>query len=347
MTEATRTSAATLHDVAREAGVSLATASRSINGSTRKVNEELRQRVLLAADKLGYVANQSAQAIAKGSASTVALVVSDIADPYFSSMASGVIRGAEEARLLVTMAMTERSAARELELVRALRGGRPRVLVLTGSRFAGTELEASLVKELTAYEETGGTVVIVSQRSLPFDTVQIDNLAGARDLARALVDQGYRRFAAFTGVSSLLTSSDRLQGFRDGLGEFGLALDDDRVYRTDFTRDGGIAAVDAMLDDGIDDIDCVFAVNDVMAIGALSRLRDRGVSVPDDIAIAGFDDIDTARDVTPALTTVRLPLADVGAEAIHLALTADQRTSVATVTIGGDVVLRASTPRRA
>ncbi|MBU1249718.1 MAG: LacI family transcriptional regulator [Actinobacteria bacterium] len=346
MSDTTRSSPATLHDVAREAGVSLATASRSLNGSTRRVNDQLKERVLQAAEALGYVANHSAQAIAKGTTSTVALVVSDIADPYFSTMASGVIRGAENANLIVTMAMTERSAQRELELVRALRGGRPRVLILTGSRYAGTDLETALVKELQAFEETGGRVVIVSQRSLPFDTVQIDNHGGAKALAEALVGQGYRRFAAFTGVQSLLTSRDRLDGFRAGLAEHGVSLDENRVYPTDFTREGGVIAADALLEHGVQEVDCVFAVNDVMAVGALSRLHEAGVRVPDDVAIAGFDDISTARDVTPALTTVSLPLRDVGSSAIELALTAGDRTDPDVVTITGEVVLRASTPPR-
>ena len=143
MVEAARTSPVTLHDVAREAGVSLATASRSLNGSTRKVNGDYRDRVLEAAERLGYTPNLSAQAVAKGATSTVALVVSDIADPYFSSIAAGVIRYAEEERLLVTMAVTGRRAERELELVRTLRGQRPRVLILSGSRFVAAELERS------------------------------------------------------------------------------------------------------------------------------------------------------------------------------------------------------------
>ena len=176
--------------------------------------------------------------------------------------------------------------------------------------------------------------------------MQIDNYGGARSLALALVDQGYRRFAVFSGVKSLLTSRDRVQGFRDGLAERGVDLADERIYAAEFTRDGGAAAVGALLDDGIDDVDCVFAVNDVMAVGAMSRLRDAGVHVPDDLAIAGFDDISTARDVTPALTTVSLPLREVGASAIELALTADGRTEPEVVTITGTVVLRDSTPHR-
>ena len=129
-----RASAPTLHDVAAAAGVSLATASRVLNGSARKVAESYRDRVQAAADELGYTANLSAQATARGTSAIIALLVADIADPYFGQLASGVARGADEAGLVVTIAITERDAARETRLVRALRGQRPRALILAASR---------------------------------------------------------------------------------------------------------------------------------------------------------------------------------------------------------------------
>lgn len=335
---------ATLHDVAREAGVSLATASRSLNGSTRKVNDEYRSRVLAAAERLGYIPNFSAQAIAKGMSPSVALVVSDISDPYFSSIAAGVMRGADEEGLFVTMAVSERNPGRELSLVKSLRGQRPRVLILTGSRRldAGAD-DALLERELTAYEESGGRVVVVSQRSLPFDTVQTANYEGARDLARSLAERGNRRFAALTGRGALLTSADRLRGFRDGLADAGLELREDLVVPGEFTRDGGYEAMGHLLERGLDDVDVVFAVNDVMAIGALSRLREAGISVPEQVGVAGFDDIATARDVSPALTTVQLPLEEIGRLALAMALRDRENDEPDLRTLGGKVLLRAST----
>jgi LacI family transcriptional regulator len=339
-------SPATLHDVAREAGVSLATASRSLNGSTRKVNDDYRQRVLAAAARLNYSPNFSAQAVAKGSTSTVALLVSDIADPYFSSIAAGVIRAAEAEGLIVTMAVTERSTERELELVRALRGQRPRVMILTGSRSDGSESQTALIAELKAFAATGGRVVLISQEGLPFSTVVVDNYLGARALANSLVDAGYRRFAAIGGARTLVTSRDRLAGFADGLAEHGIAIHPDHIVRGEFTRDGGFQAATELLAGGVDQIDLVFAVSDVMAIGALSALREAGISVPADVAVAGFDDIDTARDVTPALTTVNIPLADLGRQAMELALSDAALSSDEVIRVETRVILRASSPRR-
>jgi LacI family transcriptional regulator len=336
----------TLHDVAREAGVSLATASRALNGSTRTVNESFRRRVLDAALRLNYTPNLSAQAVAKGLSTTISLLVSDIADPYFSSIAAGAIRAADEQRIATTMAVTHRDAERELELVRVLRGQRPRAIILTGSRWDGVASEHRLAEELAAYESTGGRVVLVSQRTLPFATVQLGNATGARELARALVAAGYRRFAVIAGDDRLLTARERVRGFADGLAEHGIAIHPSRIVRADFSRDGGRHGAEQLLEQGLDGVELVFAVSDVMAIGAMSAFRAAGLSLPTDIAVAGYDDIATSRDVTPALTTVAVPLEEVGEHAVRLAL--DPATDSTTVEpVGATVVLRESTPPRA
>jgi len=341
---ARRTAAVTLHDVAREAGVSLATASRALNGSARTVNDEYRQRVLAAALKLSYTTNLSAQAVAKGSTTSVALLVGDIADPYFSSIAAGVIKGSEEAGLIVTMSVTERSSERELELVRALRGQRPRVIILAGSRSSNEQHQGELQRELEAFEAAGGRVVFVSQHELPFDTVRIDNYGGARALAESLVGLGYTRFAAITGETALLTATDRLAGFADGLAEHGLRILPEHVVSGGFTRDGGYEGALELADRGLDGVELIFAVNDVMAIGAMSGLRSRGIEPGRDVAIAGFDDIQTVRDVTPALTTVGIPLFEVGESALAVALRARESGAERDLSVATAVVLRASTP---
>lgn len=342
-TGTSRRSPATLHDVAREAGVSLATASRSLNGSTRKVNEEFRTRVLAAAARLDYSPNLSAQAVARGTTTTVALLVADIADPYFSSIAAGVVAEADGERLIVTMAATERDPVRELDIVRALRGQRPRVMILAGSRPTTDPTEGALAEELRAYERSGGVVVLISRNELDLRTVLVDNRAGAEALARELVAIGYGRFAVITGDEGLRTGADRVEGFRSGVEAAGAALDDEHLVRAAFTRDGGYEAMRTLLARGLDGIELVFAANDVMAVGALSAIRDAGLVPGTDIAIAGFDDIPTVRDVTPALTTVRLPLEEIGRQALRLAI---GDADVAPDALRIDVVLRDSTPPR-
>lgn len=334
---------ARLADVARHAGVSIATASRAIHGAEgRVVTEELRQRVLAAASELGYVLNTNAQAVARGRADVLALVVHDISDPYFSTIAAGVMAAAGRAGRLVTLAVTNRDPQQEVAYVRTFRQNRSRAVVLVGSRTSAQHHAEALTRELAAFEAEGGRVVLVSQPLLPFDTVAFDNRGGAQELAEHLAELGYRSFGVLSGPRGLVTAADRLTGFRRGLSKHGIGLERAAVHRGEFTRDGGYQAMAELLSSG-QSVDCVFATNDVMAVGAIACLRDHGRRVPQDVAVAGFDDISMLRDVAPALTSVQLPLESTGEAAAALAL-APAASDRRVVTVAGRVVLRASTP---
>jgi LacI family transcriptional regulator len=207
---------------------------------------------------------------------------------------------------------------------------------------------------------------MVSQQKLPVDTVVIENRAGARELAKELCGLGHRRFAVLAGPPELLTARDRVAGFRQGLERSGVPLPSVNIVHGPFTRDGGYMAMQDVLRRGLD-VGCVFAVNDVMAVGAMAALREHGAREHGSrdhgsrdhgsrdhgqrepgarraggVAVAGFDDIEWLRDVVPSLTTVRLPLAEVGAAALDLVLQPPaDRPRVRRVQ--GEVVLRAST----
>ncbi|MCK2242055.1 MULTISPECIES: LacI family DNA-binding transcriptional regulator [unclassified Crossiella] len=332
----------TLAEVARQASVSLATASRVLNGSTRQVSTELRDRVLSTARSLGYLPNASAQALARNSSVLVGLVVHDIADPYFSSIAAGVTKVAEENGLIVVLGTTNRDPGRELALLSTLRAHRARAIVLAGTRTTDRNTTAQLAAEVQAFTAQGGRLACVSQARLPADTVIPANKLGATKLARALVEQGHRRFAVLAGPAELVSARDRLAGFRAGLAESGIELAADAVLHGGFTRDGGFAAAQQLLT-GKTGATCVFAVNDVMALGAMAAFRQAGLTVPNDISVAGFDDIPTLSDLVPSLTTVRLPLEEMGERAARLALDEQPPPQTRSIRINGEVVLRDST----
>lgn len=340
--KADRRGVVTLEDVARHAGVSLATASRALNGSDRKVRQELQERVAASAAVLKYTPNAQAQAMARGRTNVIGLIVHDIADPYFASIAAGVIAAADAEGLLVTLASTGRSSEREVQHVANLRAQRAQGVIIAGSRDAETSRRGPLGQEVTSFESGGGRVVLVSQHRLDTDTIVVENQSGARDLATALVGLGYRRHAILAGPSTLLTAIDRANGYRRGLTAAKLSVPAECVVEGDFTRDGGYRAAVELLG-RLDQIDCIFAVNDVMAVGAMAALRDHGVSVPGDVALAGFDDIATLRDVTPRLTTVQIPLTDVGAQALRLVLQ-DPGPQPRIRRVKSTVVIRDSTP---
>jgi LacI family transcriptional regulator len=334
---------ATLQDVADRAGVSLATASRVVNEGSRRVGTRLAQRVNEAVTELGYTANLQARAVATGHSTMVGVVVHDISDPYFSSIAAGLIEAAAERRLLVCMSSTPATEAAEREYVALMRAQRARAVVLIGSSTDDTAARDALRAEVAAFTRSGGRAVRVGQDLLGVDTVLPENGAGAEALARALVALGHRSFAVLAGPRGLLTARDRLDGFRAGLAAWSVPLDPGRIVHGGFTRDGGYEAMSAVLADGRPLPDCVFAVTDVMAVGALARLRASGIDVPAGIAVAGFDDILTLRDVYPPLTTVRLPLRRMGQMAAGLVLGDGGPDQPRVVPVPGEVILRDST----
>ncbi len=343
----TRRTPVTLADVAKRAGVSLSTASRVINGSARQVTPDLAQRVAAAAAELGYTPNAQAQALARNASNVVGLVAHDIADPYFSSIVNGAMRVADRHGLIVMVGNTFRNPHREVEYVGALRAHRVRAIILVGTRTSGRAMTERLAAELAAFTAEGGRAACVSQPRLPIDTVVPENRSGARDLVRQLVALGHERFAALAAPRTLLTSRDRLAGFRDGLAEAGLELPEERVAEGALTRDGGYEAA-AELVARKTDATCLLTVTDVMALGAMAALRERGVAVPGELSVAGFDDIATLRDFTPALTTVRLPLEEMGVRAAELALGDDGDRAAGgpsprIVRVPAEVVIREST----
>jgi LacI family transcriptional regulator len=332
----------TLEGVARSAGVSPATASRALNGTSR-VREELRARVVAAADRLGYIPNAHAQALASASSRVVGVICHDVSDPYFAAIASGVMGAASDRGLLMMLASTFRDPAREIAYVSTLRAQRARAILLIGSGFEDRAWERAMKDELEPYLRGGGRVAVVSRhRTLRVDTVSPENHAGGAALARAMLSLGHRDFAVLTGPRALTTVSERLGGFRQGLAEAGVELAPEQVVEGSFSRDGGYRACAELLARGLR-ASCVFALTDVMAIGALAALRDRGLRVPEDVSLAGFDDIPIVRDLTPPLTTVALPLARMGRTAVALALREPRGQRSRVERLGGDVVLRSST----
>lgn len=352
----------TLADVAHWAGVSLATASRALHGAGgRTVRPDLRARVLAAAVELDYSPNANAQAIVRGSTSTVGLIVQDLGDPTGAAIAAGVMAAAGDRDLIVTVAATGFDPDLQIRHVEALRRQRARAIILAGARFADPDSSSRLADELRGYAVGGGRLAVIGRPGLPAPTVVTDDVGGARRLAVALHGLGYRRFALLTGPEDLLTADDRVTGFLDGLAGLGITVPAEDLLSAAVTRDGGYAAMTELLDredhrDTVADTPlAVFAVGDMMAVGAMAAARDRDLRIGTDVAVAGFGDTPTLRDIRPGLSTVRLPLVDLGRWAVDLALggaVTDRPTPAAatdpdappTVPTGSDVVLRDSTP---
>ncbi|GAA0715103.1 LacI family DNA-binding transcriptional regulator [Dactylosporangium roseum] len=310
---------ATLADVARRAGVSPATASRIISGSTKLVTEELRSRVLRAVDELQYVPNAHAQLLARAQRTAVGVIVHDVSDPYFAEITRGLQQVATANGKLVIICNSYRDPARELEYVELLRAQQVAAIVLAGSGYHDPAFTKALRGKLAAYTRTGGRVSVIGRHELPGDAVMPANEEGGYLAGVEVFGSGHRKVGVIAGPKVLTTTTDRLAGLRRAARSHSRTLPAKRVVHAAFDRDGGAAATALLLDDA-PDLTAIVALNDSMAVGALSVLRERGIAVPERVSVVGFDDMPIARDVTPALTTVRLPLADMGARAMALAL---------------------------
>ena len=338
--------AVTLTDVARRAGVSQPTASRVLNGSARTPAPHVAEAVRKAAEELGYIPNAQAQALARAATGLLGLLVHDIADPYFSAIASGVQRAAAGQQRLVMLSVTSRNPALELAGVEAFVAHRTDAIIMVGSRWTtpeAAELADRLTSVLTRYKVNGGRLAVVGQPIPGASAVVPDNKGAAGALADALVGGGLREFVVLGGPAGLATATDRVAGFTGALDAHGLRPR--AVLHGEFTRDGGYDAARQAMREVLPQVPgpaCFFAVNDMMAVGAMTALREAGRQVPTDAQVAGFDDIPTLRDHHPGLTTVRLPLQAMGEQAVALAIgSAAGRHRVRKVS--GEIVLREST----
>lgn len=328
----------TLRDVAAAAGVSVATASRVLGGSSRTVAPEYEERVLAAAAELRYTADVAARAMRRVS-DTIALVADDLTTPSIGLVVAAMERQARESGAFVTVSPTLGTPERQLATIRRLRALRPRALVLTSGRIDADVLDGRLTHELRGYERDGGRVVIVGDTDTGFDSISFDNRGTAREMGHHVARLGHRAVAVLAGPPRQAAMSERTAGFRDGLEEGGVAGRDIRVVHCGLSRRGAADAVAEILDGGAAP-DAIVSANDLMAVGALAALRARGVRVPADLAVTGFDDIPLAVDVTPRLTTMALPLAHAGAEAIRLAV--ETRAEPAHLLLSGRLVVRDS-----
>ncbi len=302
----------TIRDVARRAGVGVATVSRVLNG-TGYVKAETRERVLAAAAELGYVPSQLARGLVRRLSGTVGLVVPDITNPFFPLITRGVEDAASEAEYTVFLCNSDNDPALEANDVQKLRERR-----VDGVIFVGTTERRELVDRLLA----DGIPVVVMDRQLDHtevDTVLVDNLAGARAACRHLIELGHRRIAHAAGHQSTRTGQDRCQGYRVALEEAGLAYDPACVVWGDFTYESGYRAGQVLLGRSPRPT-AVFAGNDLIALGVIRAAEEAGLAVPDDLSVVGFDDIQMAALVRPGLTTVRQPAREMGRMAMVMLL---------------------------
>lgn len=300
----------TIREVAESAGVSSTTVSHVIN-NTRFVSAGTRQRVDRAMKELGYRPNSLARSLRRGETNTLGLVLPDSANPFFAEMARAVESAAFSLGYSVMICNTEDDLVKEAHYVE----------VLTNKQVDGIIFIAAGDRSNALHRmHQGFPPVILVDRDLgevQLDTVQADNRLGGYLAARHLIETGCRRLACITGSSNVTPSALRITGFTQAIEEAGLSCPADWICRGDFHPSTGYRAAQYLFSlpnppDGI------FACNDLMAIGALRAALESGRSVPADVAIVGFDDIELASYTIPPLTTIAQPKTEMAQLAVKL-----------------------------
>lgn len=297
-----RRTAPTLEAVASAAGVSRSTVSRVVNGSN-KVSPEVVASVQKAIDRLNYVPNRAARSLVNSQTMAIALVVPEdtirfFGDPYFAAIVQGIARGLEESDYVLNLQLASPSEP-SAKTVRYLRGGNVDGAFVV-SHHSGDHFLAGLGATLPVV--FGGRPL--STDALPNYFVDVDNTAAAAMGTQYLINRARRRIATIAGPADMPAGIDRTAGWQAALGAAGMSTS--RIVHGDFTLASGASAMRELLEKH-PDLDAVFVASDLMAIGAMSVLRERGFTIPQDVAVVGFDDSPAAVTGDIQLTTVHQP----------------------------------------
>lgn len=297
----------TILDVARAAGLSTATVSRTLR-SPEKVTEKTRARVLKAVEEVNYRPNMLARNLRSDRSFTVLVLVPGIANPFFANVTAGIEATAWKRGYSVLLGDTRDSQEREEHYAK---------LVETRLADGVIQLSPDYAPEDARRAVSYPVVHACGCELTEAPSVRIDNAGATRELVEHLVNRGHRRIAVISGPPANPHAIDRLKGYREGLEQAGIAFDPTLVLDGAFSMQSGAEAARAILAMS-DRPTAILSMNDEMAIGAIQTLTAAGVSVPGDIAVTGFDDINFAAHSTPSLTTVHQPAAEMGAKACEL-----------------------------
>ncbi len=332
----------TIIDVARESGVSYATVSRALN-DYEFVKPATRDKVLRAAQKLGYVPNQQARSLAGGRSNLVGILVPGLDNGYITEIIRGIDEELAKSDYNLILYTTHRHHGRESSYVASIMNGAADGLLLIVPLISHDYADA-------LYQQNFPFVLIdQSDTSGKSSAVNATNWQGAYDATSYLIELGHQRIGFITGLMELNSAVDRLRGYEAALNAHNIPVQPELIVKGDFWERGGYVAAQALLDLPAPPT-AIFASNDLLAFGAMEAIRQRGLRIPQDVSLVGFDDIPQASLVYPTLTTVRQPLDKMGRLAVKMLLEHIGSTEYApyTATLATELVVREScqTPQK-
>ncbi len=329
-----------IKDIAKAAGVSHSTVSRALSDSPL-IKAETKARIQQLAQEMGYSPDAIARSLVTQRTHTVGVVVTTITDPFVAEVVQGIEDTAQQNDYSVILASSASKPERELAAVEMLHAKRVDSVIVTSSRVGALYLEH--------LERFGVPVVLINNHNRQSGrytfSVSVDNQHGGHLATTHLIQRGHRRIGYVSGPADHSDDAERLAGYRQALDESGITFDPALVVHGNGRLDGGERALRTLA--RLAELPtAVFCYNDITAIGLISAARQAGLSVPDDLAVVGFDDIPLATHVYPSLTTVAQPQRDMGRQAMNMALalmTADDSTTpFSDIVVKGRLIVRAS-----
>ena len=300
----------TIKDVAKRARVSIATVSRVVNESPHSVSQATRERVLEAIKALDYRPNALAQGLIMKRSMTVGIIIPDISNPYYAEIVRGIQDIADEAGYAVMLQNTDRRKERIIKCIQLLRDKRADGIIFSGGIIHGYET-------LSTLRELAQRVVVIGRHEVDFPAVRVDNIVGATQAVQHLIDLGHQRIGFISGSRTSTTSNDRLRGYKNALAQHGIPYEKHLVGQGNLTPESGNLEAKTLLERE-DRPTAIFATNDLMAYGAINAAKEQGLNVPEDLAVVGFDNIPLSSYFEPPLTTVGIPMYELGVASMQM-----------------------------
>lgn len=324
----------TIADIAQRAGVSASTVSRVLSG-TVPVAEPKRDAVLSAVAALNYQPNVFARSLASGQSLIIGVLTQNFGSPFYDAIIQGLVKGLTGTEYFPIFADGQWQAEIEFEAIQAMLRRQIDGLVVLGG-FLGYHEVKQLIGDIPL------VMVVNRANGHEANSIFIDNIAGAYLATKHLIELGHRRIAHICGRLDHPDARDRQLGYRQALEEAGIQPDPDLVIEGTFRRQSGVLALEMLLSRG-KPFSALFAANDQMAFGARLALYRRGIRVPEDISIVGFDDEPAAAFMIPPLTTMRQPAVELGLEAARLILARLKGETIAPACLTAELIIREST----
>jgi len=311
---------ASISEVARKAGVSIATVSRVLNPvAGYPVAPNTRRRVVAAASALQYSPSALARALATRRSRMVGVLLGDIVDPYFAEIVRGIEDVARHAGYLVVVCNTSRDPGTERRYVAALRDYRAEAIIFLGGDIFDDATRRALRRELRGFLSHGSVAIAVAGDHADLAAFDIDHARATEEMVHYLVGLGHTRIGFISGPMNVSTARYRREGFERTMHSAGLSVSENLIEEGDFTYSSGQSAAYRLLRQ---EPSAIFAANDQMALGVLATCRAGAVAVPDQVSVVGFGDTSAAEHAVPALTTVSMPRHQLGVEAMRAVLDA-------------------------